>query len=285
MDAYRRIRNTCRFILGNLEGLGKDDLLPLNELLPLDRFAIDAAARVHDRVQQAYMDFDFHKVYHTLHNYCVTDLSSMYLDVLKDRLYASGPASAERRSAQTALWHILGLLLRDMAPVLSFTAEEIFAHLPEGLRGGEPTVFALQPIESAPLMLDEGARDDWNVLAAVRGAVTKAIEPMRRDGVIGHSLDTRVTLFVADELRQRLEGLNTDLRAFCIVSQIAMQPLESAPQGAYCDEEIAGLAIGVEKAHGEKCERCWIYSTELGTDAEHPTLCPRCTAVIKAMEA
>ena len=285
VDAYRRIRNTCRFILGNLEGLGKDDLLPLNELMPLDRFAIDAAARVHDRVQQAYMDFDFHKVYHTLHNYCVTDLSSMYLDVLKDRLYASGPASAERRSAQTALWHILGLLLRDMAPVLSFTAEEIFAHLPEGLRGGETTVFALQPIESAPLMLDEGTRDDWNVLAAVRGAVTKAIEPMRRDGVIGHSLDTRVTLFVADELRQRLEGLNTDLRAFCIVSQIAVQPLESAPQGAYCDEEIAGLAIGVEKAHGEKCERCWIYSTELGTDAEHPTLCPRCTAVIKAMEA
>ena len=285
VDAYRRIRNTCRFILGNLEGLGKDDLLPLNELLPLDRFAIDAAARVHDRVQQAYMDFDFHKVYHTLHNYCVTDLSSMYLDVLKDRLYASGPASAERRSAQTALWHILGLLLRDMAPVLSFTSEEIFAHLPEGLRGTEPTVFALQPIESAPLMLDEGTRDDWNVLAAVRGAVTKAIEPMRRDGVIGHSLDTRVTLFVADELRQRLEGLNTDLRAFCIVSQIAMQPLESAPQGAYCDEEIAGLAIGVEKAHGEKCERCWIYSTELGTDAGHPTLCPRCTAVIKALEA
>lgn len=285
VDAYRRIRNTCRFILGNLEGLGKDELLPLNELLPLDRFAIDAAARVHDRVQQAYMDFDFHKVYHTLHNYCVTDLSSMYLDVLKDRLYASGPASAERRSAQTALWHILGLLLRDMAPVLSFTSEEIFAHLPEGLRGTEPTVFALQPIESAPLMLDEGTRDDWNVLTAVRGAVTKAIEPMRRDGVIGHSLDTRVTLFVADELRQRLEGLNTDLRAFCIVSQIAMQPLESAPQGAYCDEEIAGLAIGVEKAHGEKCERCWIYSTELGTDAGHPTLCPRCTAVIKAMEA
>ena len=285
VDAYRRIRNTCRFILGNLEGLGKDDLLPLNELMPLDRFAIDAAARVHDRVQQAYMDFDFHKVYHTLHNYCVTDLSSMYLDVLKDRLYASGPASAERRSAQTALWHILGLLLRDMAPVLSFTAEEIFAHLPEGLRGAEPTVFALQPIESAPLLLDEGTRDDWNMLAAVRGAVTKAIEPMRRDGVIGHSLDTRVTLFVADELRQRLEGLNTDLRAFCIVSQIAMQPLESAPQGAHCDEEIAGLAIGVEKAHGEKCERCWIYSTELGTDAGHPTLCPRCTAVIKAMEA
>ena len=106
---------------------------------------------------------------------------------------------------------------------------------------------------------------------------------MRREGVIGHSLDTRVTLFVADELRQRLEGLHTDLRAFCIVSQINVQDLEKAPQEAYRDEEIAGLAIGVEKAHGEKCERCWIYSTELGTDAGHPTLCPRCAAVVKAM--
>jgi len=285
VDAYRRIRNTCRYILGNLAGLGKDDLLPLSELLPLDLFALDAAARVHDRVQQAYMDFDFHKVYHTLHNYCVTDLSSMYLDILKDRLYASGAASAERRSAQTAMWHILGMLLRDMAPVLSFTAEEIFAHLPQGLRGTEPTVFALPPVDSAPFLLDEGKRDDWNVLTAVRGAATKAIEPMRRDGVVGHSLDTRVTLFVADELRQRLEGLHTDLRAFCIVSQIELQPLENAPQGAYRDEEIAGLAIGVEKAHGEKCERCWIYSTELGADAAHPTLCPRCAAVIKDMEA
>ena len=285
VDAYRRIRNTCRYLLGNLEGMGQNDLLPLGDLLPLDRFALDAAARVHDRVQQAYMDFDFHKVYHTLHNYCVTDLSSMYLDILKDRLYASGPTSTERRSAQTAMWHILSMLLRDMAPVLSFTAEEIYAHLPESLRGTAPTVFALQPVDSAPFLLDEGKRDDWTVLTAVRGAATKAIEPMRRDGVIGHSLDTRVTLFVADELRQRIEGLNTDLRAFCIVSQIALQPLANAPQDAYRDEEIAGLAIGIEKAHGEKCERCWIYSTELGTDAEHPTLCPRCAAVIKGMEA
>ena len=285
VDAYRRIRNTCRYLLGNLEGLGKDDMLPLDKLLPLDRFALDAAARVHDRVQQAYMDFDFHKVYHTLHNYCVTDLSSMYLDILKDRLYASGAASVERRSAQTAMCHILSMLLRDMAPVLSFTAEEIYSHLPADLRGTEPTVFALPPVDAAPFLLDEGKRDDWTVLTAVRGAVTKAIEPMRRDGVIGHSLDTRVTLFVADELRQRIDGLNTDLRAFCIVSQIAMQPLEAAPQEAYRDEEIAGLAIAVEKAHGEKCERCWIYSTELGTDAEHPTLCPRCAAVIRAMEA
>ena len=285
VDAYRRIRNTCRYILGNFDGLTKDNLLPLGSLQPLDRFALDAAARVHDRVQQAYTDFDFHKVYHTLHNYCVTDLSSMYLDILKDRLYASAPDSIERRSAQTALWHILCLLLRDMAPVLSFTAEEIFSFIPETLRGGESTVFALPPMESAPFLLEDGERDDWNVLLGVRGAVTKAIEPLRRDGVVGHSLDTRVTLFVADDLRQRLEGLNTDLRAFCIVSQIGLDALENAPEEAFRDEEIAGLAIGVEKAQGEKCERCWIYSTELGTSAQHPTLCPRCASVIKSLEA
>ena len=142
VDAYRRIRNTCRFILGNLHDLTREDLLPVAGLLPLDRFALDTAARTHQRVQQAYMDFDFHKVYHCLHNYCVTDLSAVYLDILKDRLYASSRTGVERRSAQTALWHILRLLLRDMAPVLSFTAEEILSHLPEGLRVPQATVFA-----------------------------------------------------------------------------------------------------------------------------------------------
>lgn len=148
------------------------------------------------------MDFDFHKVYHCLHNYCVTDLSAVYLDILKDRLYASSRTGVERRSAQTALWHILRLLLRDMAPVLSFTAEEILSHLPEGLRVPQATVFALPPLDDLdPFLLPDGVRDDWNVLLAVRGAVTRAIEPLRRDGVVGHALDTRVTLYVADELR------------------------------------------------------------------------------------
>lgn len=285
VDAYRRIRNTCRFILGNLDGLEQHDLLPADRLLPLDRFALDAAARVHETVQQAYTDFEFHKVYHTLHNYCVTDLSAMYLDILKDRLYASAPAGVERRSAQTALWHVLRLLLRDMAPVLSFTAEEIFSHIPAGLRGRESTVFALPPLDAAPFLLDDGTRDDWNVLLAVRGAVTRAIEPMRREGVVGHSLDTSVTLYAADELRQRLEGLHTDLRAFCIVSQLRLDDPANAPQTARRDEEVSGLAVTVEKAHGAKCERCWIYSTELGTDPAHPTLCPRCAAVVKELEA
>ena len=283
VDAYRRIRNTCRFILGNITDLSEADLLPAGELLSLDRFALDVAAQVHQRIQDAYEAFEFHKVYHTLHNYCVTDLSGVYLDILKDRLYTSAPKSRERRSAQTALCHILRMLVRDMAPVLSFTAEEIFGYIPEGLREKASTVFALPPLDAAPWLLENGVRDDWNTLLNVRGAVTRAIEPLRRDGVVGHSLDTAVTLYMADELRERVEGLKTDLRAFCIVSQLRTAALADAPAQAVQDAEVPGLAIGVDKAEGEKCERCWIYNTELGTDPEHPTLCPRCAAALKEL--
>ena len=283
VDAYRRIRNTCRYILGNIADLSEADLLPAGELLSLDRFALDVAAQVHQRIQDAYEAFEFHKVYHTLHNYCVTDLSGVYLDILKDRLYTSAPKSRERRSAQTALCHILRMLVRDMAPVLSFTAEEIFGYIPEGLREKASTVFALPPLDAAPWLLEDGVRDDWNTLLNVRGAVTRAIEPLRRDGVVGHSLDTAVTLYMADELRERVEGLKTDLRAFCIVSQLRTAALADAPAQAVQDAEVPGLAIGVDKAEGEKCERCWIYNTELGTDPEHPTLCPRCAAALKEL--
>ncbi len=284
VDAYRRIRNTARFILGNLFDLHRKDMLPLDRLLPLDRYALDVAARLHDHTQQAYKDYEFHKVYHSLHNYCTTDLSGVYLDGLKDRLYASAPASMERRSAQTALYLLLCLLIRDMAPVLSFTAEEIFLTLPNDLRDADvPTVFALPAQDSTPYLLEDGVRDDWNVLMAVRGAMTRAIEPLRRDGVVGHSLDTKVTLYVADELRERIESLHADLREFCIVSQIGLAPLAEAPDTALRDADVPGLAVGVAKAKGAKCERCWIYSTKLGTDVMHPTLCPRCAVVIKEM--
>ena len=284
VDAYRRIRNTCRFLLGNMDGLDRHNLMAPGELLPLDRFALDAAARLPERLAEAYLDFEFHKVFHGLHNYCVTDLSAIYLDILKDRLYASAPDSRERRSAQSALWHILRLLLRDMAPILSFTADEIFGHLPEGLRGPQKTVFALQPVDIAPYLLPDGVRDDWMTLLAVRGAVTAAIEPLRREGEVGHSLDTRVTLWLADDVRERLESLDTDLRAVCIVSQLELARLADAPEHAYRDTGVEGLAVSVEKARGEKCERCWIYHEDLGTDAAHPTLCPRCAAVVRELE-
>ncbi|MDR3319506.1 MAG: isoleucine--tRNA ligase [Desulfovibrio sp.] len=284
VDAYRRIRNTCRFILSNINDLTREALAPPEKLTPLDRFALEAAVRVHDLVQEAYTEFEFHKVYHSLHNYCVTDLSAVYLDIIKDRLYAESRDGCLRRSAQTALWNILALLLRDMAPVLSFTAEEIFGHIPASLRGDEKTVFALPPLATDSLMPNARERKNWDVLLAARGVVTAAIEVLRRDGTVGHSLDTRVTLYVSDAVDRLIKALNTDLRAFCIVSQLRTDPLSDAPETAFADPEVEGVAVVVEKAPGAKCERCWIYSTKLGGDADHPTLCPRCTAVLKGCE-
>lgn len=282
VDAYRRIRNTCRYLLGNLHDLTPEPLVAVEKMHPLDRWALDVTARAHARIQEAYATFEFHKVFHALHNLCATDLSAVYLDILKDRLYASGATSPERRSAQTALLHILSMLVRDMAPILSFTAEEVYGHLPEALRDpAVGTVFALPPLAAAPFLLDDAARENWEVLLALRGGVLRTIEPLRRDGKIGHSLDTRVTLYVAPELRRRLDAVGADLRAVCIVSQLAVRPLDEAPADAAAVEDVEGLAVTVERAAGEKCERCWIYSTELGTDPEHPTLCPRCTAVLK----
>ena len=286
IDAYRRIRNTCRYLLGNLHDFTPQQAVPFEDMDPLDRYALDMAVRVYQRIRQAYADFEFHKVYHTLHNHCVTDLSALYLDILKDRLYASPADSRERRSAQTALWHILILLLRGMAPVLSFTAEEVFGHLPEVLRPqGVSTVFALPPLEdeqTAKMLLDEAVLARWASLLQVRAALIRAIEPLRKTGAVGLSLDTRACLYMKPELKAALQDLGADLRAVCMVSQLELYLLDAAPQNAARDEEVHDMAFTVEKAFGGKCQRCWLYSQELGTLADHPELCPRCTGVLQA---
>lgn len=280
VDAYRRIRNTCRFILGNIHDLTPDTLVPVEQLLPLDRFSLDNAARLHKELQQAYLDFEFHKVFHCIHKYCITDLSAFYMDIVKDRLYVTGANSKERRSTQTALWRILLLLLRDLAPILSFTAEEIFSHLPQNLKGPEVTVFALQPQDTDDIMLDDAKRDDWQFLLAVRGAINHATEPLRQAGEIGHSLDTAVTVYADDDARERLESLCADLKEIFIVSQFAFRPFAEAPTTAVQDTEAPGIAIVVGKAQGEKCARCWTYSTELGQNPQWPDVCPRCAKVL-----
>ncbi len=284
VDAYRRIRNTCRYLLGNLADLAAGDLVPFEAMDPLDRYALDVTARVHARVCEAYREYEFHKVYHALHNLCVTDLSAFYLDVIKDRLYASAPADPGRRSAQTAMLHILMLLVRDMAPILSFTAEEVFSYVPAELRPPLSTVFALQDVDAAEFQLDQAARADWEALLAVRADVIRAIEPLRREGVVGHSLDTRVTVYAGPDTQALFERVGTDLRAVGIVSQLAVKPLEEAPADAVRGE-VADIAVSVAKAGGEKCERCWIYTEEAGTDPAYPTLCPRCTEVMRRLDA
>ena len=283
VDAYRRIRNTCRYLLGNLSGFTPADAVADKDLDPLDRYALDVVSRVHDDVQKAYTDYEFHKVFHGLHNACVTDLSAFYLDVLKDRLYSSAPDDAGRRSAQTALWRILLLLTADMAPVLSFTAEEVFSHIPEALRPKKSTVFALTEADAPTFAMSAEERARWETLLAVRAEITKAIEPLRKAGDIGHGLDTAVTVYAPAEIRAALEGIGTDLRSVFIVSGFALEDAAKAPASAVRAEGLEGLSIGVAKAAGEKCARCWIYSTERGTDPAHPEACPRCTGVLRKL--
>lgn len=285
VDAYRRIRNTCRFILGNLYDFDPATEIDTPQLMPMDRFALHKAAQLHERLQKAYLDFEFHKVFHGLHNYCVTDLSAFYLDILKDRLYTSLPSSVQRRSAQTALWHILHLLLLDMAPVLSFTAEEIFQSLPPHFRGPVQTVFALQPFRTDSFKLSSREQANWDFFLSARSLVNRAIENSRQAGLLGHSLDARVSLFLDADSQKKLADTGADLRASFIVSQLLLAPYEGSAENDFRDENLPGIAVHVEKAHGEKCERCWIYSEERGADERWPELCPRCTAVMAELDS
>ncbi len=279
VDAYRRIRNTCRFILGNISDLTPERLVESRNLLPLDRFALDLFTRKHLSVQRAYANFEYHKVYHSLHNLCVTDLSAFYLDVIKDRLYVSGEDSLERRSAQTVLYRILIMLLKDMAPILSFTAEEVYGYMPEALRPESRTVFSMR-VEAVDAGLPDAERKRWELLMDLRGEVTKAIEPLRRDRVVGHSLDTFITLFATEEIQSILGMEGLDLREFFIVSKVEFTDSNKAPEDAYTSDEIDKLSISVQNAPGDKCGRCWRYDEELGGNADYPDACPRCTKVL-----
>ncbi len=282
VEAYRRIRNTCRFILGNLSDFdpAAHDVAPA-DMLPLDRYALDAVAAGHQRMAEAYETYEFHKVFHTLHNLCVTDLSAFYLDILKDRLYVSAGASHERRSAQAALWRILRVLLLDMAPILSFTAEEVFRHTQPGQRGPGASVFAMEPLDVTDWRLDEGLRERLDIVAALRAEVTRAIEPRRKAGEVGQSLETAISLYLPEDVLASVSGLGMDLREVFIVSQVTLAPAGQAPADAVACEAVAGAFVGVARAKGQKCARCWIYSEEMA-GPEHPDLCPRCAAVLAA---
>ena len=288
VDAYRRVRNTCRFLLGNLGDFTPHDVIPTNKMLALDRYALTLLENTHRRIEDAYRKYEFHKVLHTIHNYCVTDLSSFYMDILKDRLYASPAKSRERRSAQTAIWRIVLQLIQDMAPIMSFTAEEVFSHMPEVLKPKVETVFALR---SAPefmkqsSFMEEDERQAWDTLSLVRAEVTKAIEPFRKSGEIGHSLDVHVTLYGPATLLGPLNTCGADLREVFIVSKVSLADAASAPADAFASEDVAGLKVGVARTPGEKCQRCWVYSENLGTDPAHPDICPRCTDALRADRA
>lgn len=275
VDAYRRIRNTSRYILGNLYDFDiKNDAVPYEEMREIDKAALHRLQDIIKRVKRAYENYQFHVVYYTLHNYCTVDLSALYLDVLKDRLYTSKAKSPERRSAQTAMYIILDTMVKLLAPILTFTAEEIWENLPN-FDGKEESIHMTLFPEVNPAYTNKELGRKWQTLVNIKSEVSKAIELARQQKIIGHSLDCSVTIYGPDSLRALLMEYLDDLRALLIVSDIAVVP-DDTIENPYVSPEIDGLKIGVTKAPGEKCERCWHYSTTVGNSPEHATICERC---------
>jgi isoleucyl-tRNA synthetase len=279
LEAYRKIRNTCRFLLGNLYDFDPArDALPHAQLPELDRWILHRTAELVAHTRHAGESFSFHHIVQQLVNFCAVDLSALYLDIVKDRLYCSAATAAGRRAAQTTLWEIIDVLVRVMAPILSFTADEVWALVPGS--GRPPSVFlAGFPTE---VHRDEKLAMKWERLLMVRAAVTKALEEGRQTGLIGHSLDAFVQLGAVDGLRTLLEEHSADLPALFIVSQVGLR-------GDLGQEAISPLLpelkIRIERARGGKCERCWNYSEAVGRDANHPGLCERCLEVVTAVGA
>ncbi len=275
VEAYRRIRNTSRFILGNLSDYDPaKDAVPYAEMADMDRWILHRLQEVVRRVADAYEQYQFHMVYTTLYNFCTVDLSALYLDVLKDRLYTSKAGSLPRRSAQTAMLTLLETMVRLLAPILTFTAEEVWLALP-GWPDKAASVHLTRFPEVNASWLDPKLADTWKTLVGVKSEAAKAIETARQGKIVGHSLDASVTIGAPGDLRTLLEAHREDLRSLLIVS--AVDIVDAAGIGeAFRSTEIAGLAVVVARAKGEKCQRCWIYNETVGLDADHPTICERC---------
>ena len=268
-ESYRRIRNTLRFLLANTSDFDPaKDAVPMDQLLEIDRYAIANMAALQAEIAAHYEQYEFQPVYSKLQNYCSEDLGGFYLDILKDRLYTSALTSTARRSAQTALWHITQSLLRVMAPALSFTAEEawtIFAG-EEAYQASDETIFT-QTYWQLPELADaEALLAKYNALRAVRTVVTKELEDLRTSGAIGSSLQAELSIKASGDKYKLLAGLDDDLKFVFITSQA--QAVEVASE--------AEEAVVVAASSAEKCERCWHYRADVGSHADHPTLCGRC---------
>lgn len=279
-DAYRRIRNTARFMLANLNGFDPArDLLPPEQMLDLDRWALDAAARLQDEILEAYGEYRFWNVYSKLHNFCVQELGGFYLDIIKDRQYTTRADSVARRSCQTALFHITEALVRWIAPILAFTAEEIWQYLP----GERNESVILNTWYEGLARLPEGFALDaayWTRVMAVKGAVNKELEALRSAKAIGGNLQAEVTLFGDDALQADLARLGNELRFVLITSTAEVRPAGEAPEQAVTTE-VPGLKLRILKSEHAKCGRCWHHRADVGTHAAHPELCGRCVENIE----
>lgn len=277
-EVYRKIRNTIRYILGNTNDFNYEtDKVEFKDMLELDRWALMHMQLLKKEVSAAYESYDFHVLYHAIHNFCSVEMSSYYLDILKDRLYAYKADSFERRSAQTAMYEIMLDLVVMIAPVLSFTMEEVWQFMKKTASMPE-SVFMMPWPECKEEYIDEALESKWDNFIEIRSEITRVLEGARRAKTIGHSLDAKVELHATGEALAILRSVEGDLATLLIVSQAKLM------EGLAGGVEATGredLKVTVQAAEGEKCERCWIYSDTVGKDAEHPTVCARCAAALK----
>lgn len=272
-DSYRRIRNTCRFLLSNLFDFDiEKHAVAVEEMVELDKWAIAKVRTLQQEVIEAYDAFDFHVIYQKLHNFCAMDMGSFYLDIIKDRQYTAATESTARRSCQTAMYHIIETLTRLMAPILSFTADEVWGCMPCGQR--ESSVFISQWYQGFP---EVGQVDEqkWQLLRTVRDEVNKALEQKRKDKSLGAALEAEVTLYAAGESFNYLNTLENELRFLLITSSAIVLPMAQAGSNAE-QTELSELKLEVIASEHSKCERCWHRRNDVGSNAEHPTLCQRC---------
>jgi isoleucyl-tRNA synthetase len=283
-EAYRKLRNTFRFALGNLADFDPArDSVPDAEMEELDRWMLSRTADLVRQCRKWYEAFEFHRVFHALHDFAVVDLSAFYFDVLKDRLYTFAARNRARRSAQTAVYRIASALLRLSTPIVAFTAEEIWKHFPHVAGDPESAHIALFPAAEdlgAPLEAQKSA--NWEKLLAVRTEVLRALEAARNAKTISGALEAKVLLSPGGDLAPLLEQYRTWLPAFLIVSQVELP--DSVPAGAQKSELVPGLSVAVQRADGAKCERCWNYSTHVGENADYPTVCERCVKALAEIE-
>ena len=277
-DAYKKIRNTARFILGNLTEFDiNKDAVSYSDLMEIDKLALIKLDELIDKVNAAYEVFDYHIVFHAIHNFCVIDMSNYYLDVIKDRLYCEKAGSLERRSAQTTIYRILSAIARLVAPILSFTAEEIWSFMPHIDGESSESIFLNDMPEKTGIKADDSFTEKWNLISSIREDAKKALEIKRTDKVIGASLEASVTVY-SDEMLDAVKAVTDDLKNALIVSEVKVE--SGADKGEF-KGDMQGVSFTVAKAEGEKCERCWSYDKTVGQNSDHPTLCARCCRAIE----
>jgi isoleucyl-tRNA synthetase len=271
------MRNTVRFLLGNLAGFDPAaDAVPPGDMVAIDRWALARTAALQEEIAEAYRKYEYHVIYQKIHNFCIVDLGGFYVDLLKDRLYTTPKKGLPRRSAQTALFHIAESMVRWLAPILSYTADEIWSFLP-GKRS--ESVF-LETWHELPKVPEDPI--DWNLFIQLKTAVGQELEKLRVAGTVGSSLDGEVEVFSKDEFLEKLKALGEELRFLLITSDAKVKRVSNAagpPVGAIKVTEIAkegGVWIRVQPSTAPKCERCWHHRPDVGSNPVHPTICARC---------